>query len=221
MIFTIFVVVLENFIKAFIVGIGASIPMGPIGILCVQKTISKGKYAGFFTGVGASFADTFYSGLALLSLAFIQEWIEDKKIWVMMIGGAIILLIGMRIAVKNPVKQIQKPKESGNTYFSEILQGFIITITNPGALVLMLGVFAFVGIDISTSPGYMVGVVLAGVLLGTNTWWYTLCSSINKLRKKITVRTLLYINRVAGIIIGSIGLFSLIGSIFKFLISIN
>lgn len=206
---------LENFLKALIVGLGASIPLGPVGILCIQKTLSKGRNSGFSVGLGSSIADTFYASLALLSLAFIQSWLYENKLWVMIVGGIIIALFGIRIALKNPVKQIRQPKQGTKKHVQDLLQGLLFTITNPGSLVLLLALFAFVRIDINQHENHTVSVLLAGVFTGTLTWWSILSTSINAFRKKFRLRQLLYINRISGTVIAVLGLISTMEGIYR------
>jgi threonine/homoserine/homoserine lactone efflux protein len=208
---------LENFIKAIIIGLGASIPLGPVGIMCVQKTISKGRYSGFFTGIGASMADTFYAAIALFSLAFVQDFIMENKVWVMIAGGVIICFIGIKIAITNPVKQLRQPKKSNTKHVQEVLQGLAVTISNPGSLVLLLGLFAFVGIDLGQSEKHTVSVILAGVFIGTSGWWYILSTTINIFRKKFRLRQLLFMNRISGSIIAVLGLITTFEGLFRLL----
>ena len=94
--------------KGFIVGLGASIPLGPLGVLCVQKTLSKGRNCGFITGLGASVSDTFYAAISLMGLAFIQNLIDENIDWVMLFGGFVIMFIGVKIYLTNPIKQIRQ-----------------------------------------------------------------------------------------------------------------
>ena len=95
-------------IKGFIVGMGASIPLGPLGVLCVQKTLSKGRNCGFITGLGASASDTLYAAISLMGLAFIQDIINENFNWVMLLGGLVIVFIGVKIYLTNPIKQIRQ-----------------------------------------------------------------------------------------------------------------
>lgn len=214
---------LENFVKAIIVGLGASIPLGPVGIMCIQKTISKGRNAGFALGLGASFADTFYAMLALFSLAFVSDFINkpEHRAWIMLIGGLIICGIGINIALTNPVKQIRRPKQSKNSsrHIQDVLQGFAVTISNPGSLVLLLGLFAFVGINTGESyQKFTLSVLLAGVFIGTATWWFTLSTVINIFRNRFRLRQLLYMNRISGIVIAALGLISMAEGLFQILL---
>ncbi len=201
-----------NFLKAILIGLAASIPLGPLGIVCIQKTLSKGRWAGFAVGVGSSIADTFYAAIALFSVSFISEFLDRNYDWVMLIGGVIILFIGLQIALKNPIKDLRRPSAEvlSSRHIREVGRGLLMTITNPGALVLMLGLFAFFHLDMGESYStYDVLFVLSGILLGTAAWWFLLSSGISLFRKRFRLRQMLIINRISGIIIALLGLASL------------
>ena len=200
------------FLKALLVGLTAAIPLGPLGIMCIQRTLSKGRWAGFAVGVGSSVADTFYATIALLSVSYISQFLDRNRIWVMLIGGAIVLGIGLQIALKNPIKDLRRPIAGSlsSRRARDLLKGFLMTITNPGALVLMLGLFAFFGLDLGDgSHPEAAGFVLGGVFLGTAAWWFLLSSGISLFRKRFRLRQIIAINRISGILIAVIGLSSL------------
>ncbi|MCR5710405.1 MAG: LysE family translocator [Bacteroidales bacterium] len=202
---------LLNFLKAIIIGLGASIPLGPLGIVCIQRTLSKGRWAGFAVGLGSSIVDVFYAAIALFSVSFISEFLDRNSDWVMLIGGIIIVIIGIQIALKNPIKDFRQPKSAATSakHFQEVLRGFLMTISNPGAIVLMFGLFAFVRLDmdIITTP-YAVFVVLAGILGGGLSWWFVLSGCISLFRKRFQLRGMLIMNRISGTIIALLGLVS-------------
>ena len=206
-----------NFLKAILIGLAASIPLGPLGIMCIQKALSKGRWAGFAVGLGSSIVDVFYAAIALFSVSFISDFLDRNRIWVMLVGGVIIPLIGLQIAMKNPIKDLQQSKTtpvSSSRHIKEVLRGFLMTISNPGALVLMLGLFAFFGLDLGThyrAPAVLV--VLAGIFLGTASWWFLLASGISLFRKRFRLHQMLIINRVSGIVIALIGLASVVESL--------
>ncbi|MDP3437148.1 MAG: LysE family transporter [Bacteroidales bacterium] len=211
--------IIESIIKGFIVGIGASIPLGPLGVMCVQKTLSKGRISGIVTGLGASFTDTIFATFAIVSLALIQEFVRDNEISVLFYGGLAVIVIGLKIFLTNPVKQIRRNK-GGKKLFEDFLSSVIMTITNPGAVFLILGLFAFVGLNVDgSSSGDVIFAALLGVFLGANTWWIILSTSINIFRNKFRLKQLLMINRVAGVIIMVLGLFSVAEGSWRFLMS--
>lgn len=199
------------FLKALLVGLTAAIPLGPLGIMCIQRTLSKGRWAGFAVGLGSSVADTFYATIALLSVSYISQFLDRNRIWVMLIGGVIVLGIGLQIALKNPIKDLRRPIAGSlsSRRARDLLKGFLMTITNPGALVLMLGLFAFFGLDLGDgSHPEAAGFVLGGIFLGTAAWWFLLSSGISLFRKRFRLRQIIAINRISGILIAVIGLSS-------------
>ena len=199
---------LLNFIKGFIVGLGASIPLGPLGVMCVQKTLSKGRNSGFITGLGASVSDTFFAAFAILSLTVIQDFVKEYETGVLIIGGLAVAIIGLKIYLTNPVKQIRQ-NTGGKKHFEDFISAVIMTVTNPGAVFLILGLFAFVGLDIdgSATKG-LITATLWGVFIGASTWWFTLSTAINVFRNKFRLKQLLMINRISGIVIIVLGLIS-------------
>ena len=202
-------------LKGFIVGMGASIPLGPLGVLCVQKTLSKGRNSGLFTGLGASVSDTFYACFALIGLSFVEGFIADHRALVMLIGGVIITLIGFKVYRTNPIKQIRQ-KNTNKRNFEDFVEAFFMTISNPGALFLILGLFAAVGINSAENPeNISVITTLSGVFIGTITWWFILTTSINIFRKRFRIKQLIIINRIAGIIIALLGIISACDGIIK------
>ena len=204
---------LIGFIKAIIIGLMVTIPLGPVGVMCIQKTISKGRWAGFSFGLGSSLTDFFYSIVALFSLSFVSEFLDRNRLWVIFIGGVIITFFGIHLGLSNPVKQFRQQRKKKTIQiptrerFKDGLQGFAMTISNPGALVMILGAFAFAGISPETvrNPLAMILMVL-GVALGSALWWFGLSSTVSILRKHFTLRGLLILNRISGIIIFLLGI---------------
>lgn len=225
------------FLKSVLIGMCAAIPLGPTAILCVQRTLSKGYKAGHAVGVGSSFGDTFYALIAITSVTFISSFLDDHKGWVLVVGGFIIMVIGALIAGTNPaheISHIQSKKDKKNrkkkevqlqdhkdekrsTLLTSASQGFVMTMSNPGALVLMLGVVAFFELDIQETCSSVNAILLAlaGVITGSNIWWFILSNIINKFREKVRISQLIAINRIAGVVIGVLGTVSLVQGILQ------
>ena len=202
-------------VKGFIVGLGASIPLGPLGVLCVQKTLGNGRTSGFITGLGASVSDTFYAAISLMGLAFIQNLIDENMDWVMFIGGLIIMYIGVKIYLTNPIKQI-KQKNKNKKHVEDFFEALFMTITNPGAIFLILGLFAAVGINVgeSVSKSTLIA-TLWGVFAGSAAWWFALSTTINVFRKRFRIKQLMMINKISGIVIFVLGLISMFNGVFE------
>ncbi len=209
----------ESFFKGFIVGMGASIPLGPLGVMCVQKTLSKGRLSGIATGLGASLTDTFFAAFAILSLALIQDFVKSNETAVLLAGGLAVMAIGLKIFLTNPVRQIRQNK-GGKRLLEDFFASMIMTITNPGAIFLILGLFAFTGLEVDgSSSGPVITAALSGVFVGAISWWIILSTTINIFRNKFRLRQLLLINRVAGIVIMALGLISFLESVWNMIAS--
>lgn len=208
-----------NFIKALCIGIGVALPLGPVGILSIQKTISKGRWFGFVTGLGAAFMDVFYAAMALFSLAFVSEFLDANRDYVLLIGGVVISIVGASIFFTNPVKRLRQRKVEDTNRFADAIQGFLMTLCNPGALVLMLSLFAFVGIDPESFDVPMsMSLMLAGVFIGESSWWMAVTTVTNKFRKKFSLRGLLMLNRIAGTLIAACGIFAFFEGLYELVI---
>lgn len=208
------------FLKALIVGLGASIPLGPLGVLCIQKTLSKGKLSGFLTGLGASVSDTFYATISLLGLVFVDEFVRNHRALVFLIGGVIIILIGLKVYASNPVTQI-KQKQTKSNKVGDFLESFAMTITNPGSVFLIFAMFAAVRFDVSafeTEAKSVIYTVLWGIFAGSALWWFTLTTLVNVFRKKFRLKQLIMLNKIAGAVIAALGAISFCEGIFEILI---
>lgn len=208
---------LLELLKGFVVGICASVPLGPIGVLCIQRTLSKGRNSGFITGLGAAVSDTVFAAVSLLSISYVQKLLSDYRYLVMIAGGIIVGIFGVRLFMTNPVKQIRRVKSGNRHYWQDFFSTVLMTITNPGAFFLMLGLFAFIGISrVEAEPLERIAITLAGVFAGAALWWHILSACINQFRNKLRLRQLIMINRVAGVVIMVLGLISLFEGIYRF-----
>ena len=208
-----------DFLKGFFVGLFASIPLGPIGIVCIQKTLSKGRFSGFISGMGATMTDVLFAAISLFSLSIVQVLLEEYRNGVMMVGGLIVALFGARLFVSTPIKQMRRLQDNGNkNYIGDFFSIMLMTITNPGAFFLILGLFTFIGINTSDSNTLdFIAITLLGVFTGGTLWWYSLATGINLFRNKIRLRQMVLINRVAGVIVIVIGFCYLIEGAYKLL----
>jgi threonine/homoserine/homoserine lactone efflux protein len=210
---------LVTLLKSLLVGFGASIPLGPVGVLVVQRTLSKGRLSGFVSGMGATMADTFFSSLAILSLAFIVMLFEKNRNLFLILGGIIVIAIGIKIYLTNPIKDVRK-KKGGNRLIGDFISVFMLTISNPGAIFLILGLFAMVGLHTDQQSGVVtIAVALAGVFIGATLWWFTLSTVISKYRRRFRIKQLWLINRIAGAVMALLGAISLIDGIYEWIVS--
>lgn len=200
-------------------GLMASIPLGPIGVLCIQRTLGGGRLAGFVSGMGAATADTFFAVLALFSLGYINSFIEKYNFWVEIVGGLIVVIFGLTIFYKRVARPSRAgDKRSGLGLVSNYLSVLFLTLPNPAYFFVFVWIFAAIGIGSSTWVHNLV--VLMGVLVGAATWWFTLTYFVSKLRKKFSYRGLWWMNKISGgliVLLGAWAVIKVVASLMPFL----
>lgn len=206
---------LDSIQKGLMIGVFSSIPVGPIAILCIQRTLHRGRYHGWFTGMGAALSDLAYASLAAFSMSFIINFIHQNQFYIEIIGALIILVFGFFIFKSNPMKQLSTVNEKKESYFKDFITSFMLTSTNPLMIFLFIGLFArfdFIQAD-STLLKTILG--LLSVFAGAAIWWFTLTFCVNIFRKKFNVRGLWILNKIAGAIIIGIALIGIFYSLTK------
>ncbi len=201
---------LLEILKAFIIGICASAPLGPVAILVLQKSLCYGHRAGFTTGLGASVVDTAYAIISIFALAFAQHFINTYEPIIFLIGGPVIAVLGYSMAFKNPFRKME-PGETATHGASvkDFLQAVATTVSNPGAVLVMFALFAFFQVDLS-DKGFRIYPIILAVASGSITYWFFFSWFFSNWRKVFNMRKIIWLNRIAGIIIIIIGL-ALIG----------
>lgn len=193
----------EFFLKGIAVGFCIAAPVGPIGILCIQRTVRFGRFSGFFSGLGAAVADTLYGVIAAFSLTFIEDFLTEQRFWIRLLGGLFLLYLGTRIFFSKPKEKTKDMKS--NSFFGDFLSTFLLTMTNPLTILSFIAVFA--SLQVSVHPSYLHGIFLVlGVFCGSSLWWFLLSEGITLFRKQVSTRVMLWINRAAGLVIFLFGL---------------
>lgn len=201
---------LSAILRGWIVGLLASMPPGPIGILCIQRSISKNRRSGFVSGLGASLADTIYATIAFFSVSLVVGFVEKHTMIITIISGMIIAAIGVKIFMSNPVVQIRRNRAGKSNLWQDFLSAFGITIANLGYIFFFIILFAAFGISHASLGMFNGALMIAGVFLGSASWWFALTFIVNLFRDKFRPRHLLYINRWSGAIIAVLGLGAII-----------
>lgn len=205
-------------VYGIIAGLIASIPLGPIGVLCVQRTLNTSHRAGFISGLGAATADTSFAALAVFALAWVTGFIDKYEIWVEVVGGILIVIFGLTIFLK----KIERPKKviSKGSYFSNYFSVLFITLPNPAYFFFFVMIFAAMGIsgmEIDVSQKWL---IVLGVFTGAASWWFLLTWTVNKLRKRFTLHTMWWINKISGGIIVLLGAYAILAVIYKLITAI-
>ena len=199
---------LDLFWKGFILGFSVSAPVGPIGILCIRRTLEYGKLSGFFTGLGAAFADIIYAILALFGLSFITQFIITEQFWLRLTGGIFLLYLGYKTYQSNP--HLPAKNITHTSLVTDFFSTFFLMITNPLTLIAFLAVFAGLGLSTYQKNSLEMIEIVLGVFTGSATWWLTLSEFITLFRKKVSKQLQHWINLIAGLIIISFGLIILL-----------
>ncbi len=189
------------------IAIGAliSAPMGPIGMLVIQRTLSKGRWPAFFTGLGAAFSDLVYCLLTGFCLSFITDFIDRHEFIIQIIGGVVLALFGLFLFRKNPTRTLRAASSDSNNYVSDTVTGFLLTFSNPLILFFIIGLFArFTFLQPEFGLHHYI-IAFSAIFAGAMLWWYLVTFLVSKLRKRINVRSLWLINRLVGIILITMG----------------
>ncbi|HQN92697.1 MAG TPA: LysE family translocator [Prolixibacteraceae bacterium] len=206
---------IKIFWQGIIIGLSASIPLGPIGILSIQRTISKGRHAGFVSGLGAASADALYAIVAGFSISFIIDFITQYQDIIKVVGGAFLLFIGVKLFITNPAKVMRKQmKQKNKGLWGDFLSSFGLTFSNPITLFVFIAVFAGFGLIDSDYKYVSILVLISSVFFGASLWWFSLTFLVSIFRNKIKMRRLLAINKVAAVLIFGFGLFVIVSLFF-------
>ena len=197
-------------VRGMMVGVVASAPMGPVGILTVQRTFNKGRWYGFATGCGAALSDLIYAVITGLGMSFVMDFIERPTtiFYLKILGSILLFFFGAYTYYTKPVEP-HKPTGKRGTLWHNMFTGFAITVSNPLIVFLFLALFACVGFVVPDHPIEQ-GIGYAGVLGGAIVWWLCLTTALNKLGSRFEMSTICLLNRLLGLLVmvGScVGLF--------------
>ncbi len=197
---------LELLIRGVIVGLIIAAPVGPVNVLCVQRTIAKGWRSGLMSGFGSALADTIYGGIAGFSISFVIEFLIRKEFWFRLFGGIALIILGVWYVRRQP-ESLDKQREE--TDASDMATTFLLTLTNPTTVLSFLAVLAVLRLG-SGRPWYLTMVVVGGIFTGSMLWWFILTGFVYRLRNRFSNRTMVWMNRIGGAAISIFGLITLL-----------
>jgi threonine/homoserine/homoserine lactone efflux protein len=191
---------LEFIVKGIVIGFSIAAPIGPIGILCIRRSLNKGFLSGLVTGLGAATADATYGAIAGFGLTLISDFLINYKNWIQAIGIAFLIYLGIRIFFEKPATET-KGNIQNRGLLLDYLSTFGLTITNPTTIISFAAIFAGMGV-FNTAGSYVSALLLVlGVFLGSILWWLILSGGISVLRKQTNNNILQLVNRVSGAIL--------------------
>lgn len=201
--------------RGLLIGILVSAPMGPIGMLCIQRTLYKGRWPAFCTGLGAALSDLIYSLLTGLSLSFVTTFIEAHHITLQIIGSIVFIAYGIYLFRSNPARQLKPPMIKASTYWRDFATGFLLTFSNPLIVFFIISLFARFNFLIPEFTAYHYVAGYISIFGGAILWWFLITSLVDKLRGHFNVRSLWIINRVIAVILFLIAVYGIFSGILE------
>lgn len=193
-------------LKGMVIGFSIAAPVGPIGVLCIRRTLAEGRAAGLLSGLGAATADALYGAVAGLGLTFISSQLEGQQVWLRLFGGLFLLYLGVRTFIVHPAAEAAKASSRG--LLGAYLSTFFLTLANPTTILSFVAVFA--GLGAGGGGDYLSAALLVtGVFIGSAFWWLLLSGVVGALRSRFNPRAMSWVNRLSGIAIGGFGLLAL------------
>ncbi len=206
---------IDIILKGIFIGLSVSVPLGPIGMLCVQRTFNRGRKYGLVTGLGATASDLIYVVVSLFFLSFVINIINNNLFAFQLIGSFIVCIFGFFIFKSNPSMQ-PKPNESPNySLFGDFATSFGLTFSNPLILLVLMALFSRIDFITDTTTIFQKVVGITAIAFGATLWWSTLTFLVSKLHGKVNVRGLRLINQITGSIIILIGVVGFVMSFFE------
>jgi threonine/homoserine/homoserine lactone efflux protein len=196
-------------LRGGLIGLAIAAPVGPIGVLCIRRTLAEGWRFGLVSGLGAATADALYGCVAGFGLTFVSAVLISHQMWLRLVGGLFLCYLGVRTLLARPAEQAAVAREGGllRAYGST----FFLTLTNPMTILAFAAIFAGLGLAEATGGYASAGLLVLGVFLGSACWWLLLSGIVAAFRTRITPTGLLWVNRISGLIILGFGAVALIG----------
>jgi threonine/homoserine/homoserine lactone efflux protein len=195
-------------LKGIIIGFSIAAPVGPIGVLCIRRTLAQGRGAGLASGLGAASADAMYGCIAGFGLTFISGFLVGQQFWLRLIGGLFLCYLGVRTLLARPAESAAPAGNNGllGAYFSTLF----LTLTNPVTILAFAAIFAGLGIAGAVGGYGSAAILVLGVFLGSALWWLILSGGVSLLRTELTQARLSWVNRLSGLVIIGFGVAALL-----------
>ncbi|TVY07781.1 LysE/ArgO family amino acid transporter [Paenibacillus cremeus] len=195
-------------LKGMLLGLSIAAPVGPIGILCIRRTLAFGRLYGFLSGLGAATADACYGLVAGLGLTLIMNFLLDQKMLLQAAGGLFLLYFGIQTFRSSPATDPAKAKSE--SLLSAYLSTLMLTLSNPMTILSFVGLFT--GLGLGAGQGALSSTVafIAGVFTGSALWWLTISVIVGIWRDRLKTGALKWVNRISGVIVILFGIISLL-----------
>ncbi|XID93925.1 LysE family translocator [Paenibacillaceae bacterium WGS1546] len=197
-------------LKGLIIGFAIAAPVGPVGVICIRRSLAQGGWYGFVSGLGAATADALYGCIAAFGFAWLTNLLIGYQMWLQLFGGVLLTWIGWRTWCSRPADlEAKVPRKRMLAAYASV---FAITLTNPITILAFAGIIAGAGITIEHQWAGPALLLVGGVFSGSLLWWLFISAAASRLRKKLKPGGLLWINRLSGVVIAGYGLWALLSA---------
>ena len=201
---------LPFFFRGFLLAVIIAAPVGPTGVLCIQRTLSGGRWYGFVSGLGASTAHAIFGSVAAFGLTFVSTFLADHQFWFRLCSGVFICYLGIRVSLLVPAQRITPVRGVG--YIGGYASIFFLTLLNPITALFFVAVFPVLG-HVGQGASYAsASTLVLGVFTGSTLWWFVLSIVTSIFQERVSPSALRWVNRISGVMIivfGVMILFSL------------
>jgi len=205
---------LSFLLRGLVLGFSIAAPVGPIGVLCIRRTLAEGRAMGFVTGMGAAAADGLYGAIAAFGITWITAALVSQQVWIRVLGGLFLLYLGLRTFFSRPSDRAEGDRAAGaggRGLAGAFGSTFLLTVTNPMTILSFVAVFAGLGLGGGASGPVAAALLVIGVVAGSAAWWLTLSGVVSLLRGRFDARSMQWVNRLSGAVITAFGVVSLAG----------
>jgi threonine/homoserine/homoserine lactone efflux protein len=209
------------FLRGLVIGFSIAAPVGPIGVLCIRRTLAEGRLSGLLSGLGAATADAFYGAVAAFGIGLISRFLVDQQAPLRLVGGLFLCYLGLRTWLAPVRGELPSPSDvgrdgsvaGGRGAIGAYLSTLFLTLTNPITILSFAAIFAGLGLGTAGS-GLLPGAILvAGVFAGSGTWWLLLSGFVSLIRRRVGPSALRWVNHLSGLVILGFGVLALISFI--------
>jgi len=193
-------------LRGIAAGLIIAAPVGPVNVLCIQRSLQKGWKSGLVSGFGAALVDTLYGGIAGFSISLVIEFLIREQNRIRLLGGLLLIAIGVAYYFRKP-----RSLESGvqGVEHSDFVSAFLLTATNPTTVLSFLAILAMLGLG-QHQPVWQTSLLVGGIFLGSMSWWIVLAGGASLLRDKVGDQTMVWLNRIGGLAIAAFGVFNIV-----------
>ncbi len=191
-------------IEGILIGFVVAVPVGPLGLLCINRALLLGPVTGLFSGLGVATADALAAGVAALGISFVEEFLSDHQIILRLVGGVVLVCLGLSIYQAKPRQQ--PPPSSVNGLLPAYATTFFLTFSNPVTILSFVAIYAGWHVESMSGRYVSAAVLTSGVFIGSALWWIALFIGLTTFREKFSLRIVGWIQRVSGALIAGFGL---------------